>query len=298
MSGAPVVVTLWHASGLPRAWTPEVRALLEAVRPDAVQLHGSPAHLRSDAAARVARDVRSSLPDAELWLGVACDSPAYRLAEGSRTLRWARDELASAARVAVDLGAAAVVWNAEAGWKRSKASPVDRAALARALVTHVATEHPALVQGHTAYDQPHLHGRYPWAAWIGPGSSVALALPQVYCAPKEGLAPRGALARRLAARRASWARSTTAGLVRPGLAVLPYLQLHGVPAGQTATVAGELGLCGWALPSRSDAEGHRALRALAALRPLGPGAVARWQAERGLTADGIVGPKTLAALGL
>jgi murein L,D-transpeptidase YcbB/YkuD len=297
VSGAPIVVTLWHASGLGRALDATTRELLAAVQPDAVQLHASPTALRS-AAPAVAREVRTLCPRAAIWLGVACDSPAFRLAEGAWSVERARDALLVAAQVAVGVGASHVVWNAEGAWKRPNAAAVDRAPLARAVVETCAARHPALAQGHTAYDQPHLHGRYPWAAWIGPGSPVALALPQVYCAPKEGLAPRGALARRLAAHRASWARSTTAGLVRPGLAVLPYLQLHSVPAGQTATVAGELGLCGWALPSRSDAEGHRALRALAALRPLGPGAVARWQAARGLEADGIVGPRTLASLGL
>jgi hypothetical protein len=299
---AHVAVTLWHPSGLPRAWTPEVRALLESVRPSAVQLHSSPAHLRTAAVAALAREVRVSLPDAALWLGVACDSPAFRVAEGTRTVRWARDELATAARVAADLGAPVVVWNAEAAWKRgAKGSATNRAELARALVMHVATQWPALVQGHTAYDQPHLHGSYPWAAWLGEGSPVSIALPQVYCAPKSGLAARGALARRLAAHRASWARSEAAGLVRRGLDVLPYLQLHGVPAGQTVTLAAEHGICGWALPTRADAEGRRALRALGALRDagaLGSGGVARWQAARGLVADGIVGPRTLAALGV
>ena len=57
----------------------------------------------------------------------------------------------------------------------------------------------------------------------------------------------------------------------------------------------------WALPTRHDALGILALRADAELRRRvghAPGRIARWQTHRGLVADGVCGPRTLASLGV
>ena len=57
----------------------------------------------------------------------------------------------------------------------------------------------------------------------------------------------------------------------------------------------------WAIPTRHDAAGLLGLRAVLLCRARAgrsAGAVARWQASEGLVADGVVGPRTLAALGL
>lgn len=81
-----------------------------------------------------------------------------------------------------------------------------------------------------------------------------------------------------------------------------YAQLHGCTAGCVAWLLdrGHVGR-GWAIPTRSDAEGLRGVAAvLNARREHGTaaGAIARWQAAHGLDADGVAGPMTLAAMGL
>jgi len=57
----------------------------------------------------------------------------------------------------------------------------------------------------------------------------------------------------------------------------------------------------WALPTRCDDAGLRALEALLTARRLhgrSAGAIRRAQAAHGLAVDGVCGPATLAALGL
>ncbi|RTL17174.1 MAG: peptidoglycan-binding protein [Rhodocyclaceae bacterium] len=291
-----IALTLWHSDGLRRALAGAHDVLLR-VRPDVVQLHDSPDGLRRDAPG-IAAEVRRMLPSARVWLGVACDSPARRYAEGAWLLERAADALLVAADTATAVHADTIVWNAEAGWKRLDPTRPDCGPLARMVVTRCHAANPELVQGHTAYDQPGLHGVYPWAGWLGDGT-VKLALPQVYCAPDDGLASKGAQERRYAAHSASWATARRKGWIATET-VVPYLQAHGIPAGQLVTLAGRLGAaCFWAAPSRMDAEGERALRALATLRDAGftgPGAVRAYQAAKGLVADGIAGPLTMAAL--
>lgn len=297
-----LALTLWHGNGL-RAALAGSRALLERVRPDVVQLHASPSGLRADAPT-VAAEVRRMLPTVRLWLGVASDTPARAYGAGRLSLDHAAAQLLVAPAVASELHCDALIWNAEPAWKRLNKSEPDRAPLARAVVVRTAAAHPELVQGHTAYDQPTLHGDYCWEGWLGTGSPVVLELPQVYVEPigDAPLAQKGALATRYREHAKSFARARAVGWVRPEVTVLPYVRVHHTPAGSIASVIGELGGGAfWAAPSRLDAEGERALLALAKLRDAGftgPGAVSRYQASAGLVADGVVGPRTLQALGL
>lgn len=299
-----IALTLWHSNGLRAAWNGSQR-LLERVRPDVVQLHASPEGLRAHAPA-VAAEVRRLLPASRLWLGVASDTPARAFAEGRLSLERAAAQLLVASRVASELACDAVCWNGEPAYKRLSAKEPDRAPLVSLVLNRTAEAYPALVQAHTAYDQPHLHGQYPWPAFLGPSSPVRLSLPQVYVEPPDGqpLATKGALARRLADHRKSFAKVRALGWVKPEneLTVLPYFRVHHTAVRDLASVWGELGgACGWAAPSRVDEHGERALLALAKLRDAGftgPGAVTRYQASAGLAPDGVVGPKTLQALGL
>ena len=103
------------------------------------------------------------------------------------------------------------------------------------------------------------------------------------------------------------ARGIAADHLAPGASgYAPYVQLHGcsVAAVCHLTDRGQTA-CGWALPrapkGRSDELGVLAWRAMRAVRAevgAGPGAIARWQAKRGLQADGVLGRDSLVALGL
>ena len=97
------------------------------------------------------------------------------------------------------------------------------------------------------------------------------------------------------------------GLVRPelapgGAAYDAYGQLHGmIPAGAAVVLDHTDVARAWAIPTRHDAAGLLALRAVLRCRRAAgrsAGAVARFQASAGLVADGVVGQATLRALGL
>ena len=78
--------------------------------------------------------------------------------------------------------------------------------------------------------------------------------------------------------------------------------MHGVKPAALCWAAdqADVVVLGWALRS-SDEDGLRGLEIACRARKEageGKGALARWQRAHGLTADGIVGERTLAALGL
>ncbi len=283
------VITLWSAAGA-RAALDGARDLLARASPPTVMVHHWPT---LPAQAAVAREIAR---DHHLWIGAGIDAVALAVTAGRWSVSRAVSELVRLARAGVDAGATHLVLDPEGRWEVRDAALHQRLCdTATAALAAIRAACPGLVLGHTSYDQPTLHAHYPWAAWLGPGG-VDVALPQVYAA---GGGP-GSLTHRLAAHHASWQRATALGWIRPGLPVVPYLQAHGVPAGETVVV-GQAGCALWASPARIDAEGERALRALCALTADGcvvPGAVARYQAAHGLVADGVCGPRTFAALGI
>ena len=76
------------------------------------------------------------------------------------------------------------------------------------------------------------------------------------------------------------------------------LQAHGVRVADTCAVAMDAARTSlWASPSRIDADGARALCVLSELARRGQ-SIREAQAALGLVADGIIGPRTLAALGI
>jgi len=300
------IVTFWGGDGAEA----EVRAsadLLRTAQPRAVQLHtwtpGPAASL-----------VRQIVPGVRIVMGVGVDGIARDVAQGRHSVEHGMQTMLHLAERARVLGAEAIVWNAEAGWKRPPTSGEARLldALIRRGLDVVADQCPRLEQHHTAYDHPTYHSTYPWRAWLGEGSPVVASWPQVYAAPGDGLmAHRGALPRREARALNSWASAIRAGWITPddpetpvreGVQWRPYLQLHHVPAADTIAAALRYeGAMLWALRSRSDDDGRRAVAALCALDALGfwrPGGVEAFQRDRGLKVDGIAGPATLAALGV
>ena len=300
------ILTFWGGDGA-EAEVRASEALLRAAQPRTVQLH-------TWTPETAARGVRLLVPGVRIVCGFGVDGLARDVAQGRSSVDDGVRAMLRLALRAVGVGADAVVWNAEAGWKRPPTSAEAQrlGELIRRGLGSVANVYPTLEQHHTAYDHPTYHSAYPWRAWLGEGSPVVASWPQVYAAPGDGLmAHRGALPAREARALNSWEAAIRAGWITPddpetpvreGVQWRPYLQLHHVPAADTIAAALRYeGAMLWALRSRSDDDGRRAVAALCALDALGfwrPGGVEAFQRDRGLKVDGIAGPATLAALGV
>ena len=276
--------------------------MLGQIRPDVVLIHAAPTDRAYAATLRVA------LPGVRLWYQV----PANYLAAGSLSADLAT--VRAHVRGALDLGAEVLSLNGEGasaegrpGW--ASRDPAVRATLGARAAELLAAAHAEaagrLRLAWSSHDCPSWHP-LPWAPIYGPSSPVAVSLHQHYPAPKGGVASRAACLSRLATSSAQWARLGTSvcrtDLAPRGAGAVLYTQAHGL------TVDGACALydlaplaAAWAVPTRHDAAGILALRADAELRRRvghAPGRIARWQTLRGLVADGVCGPRTLASLGL
>jgi hypothetical protein len=299
-----LVVTLHHqGAGIMPALRGAYLAL-RAIRPDVVMLHTTPDPSDAEACA----EVRAL--GARLWL----QAPGNPLVQGSpaqavRTaVAWQRE--------AARLGAEVLSLNLEGpsapglqGWTaRDPGARAQLGSRASAILAAMAAEGgPVLAM--SSHDCPDWH-HLPWAALLGPESPVKLHLPQVYSAPGgKGSAPttiRGSRAR-WTMQAEQWARRVERGQVRADLApggvgYVCYAQAHSHEVAAACSLYDRSALAAsWALPGRADAAGILALRADAEMRRRAghePGRVARFQASAGLAADGVVGPRTLAALGI
>jgi hypothetical protein len=290
-------VTLWTGEGATKAFEDHAaRALLDLARPQIIRLHTGPTALASDGA-KLTEKVRAAYPDAEVWWALAGD------AHGPDPTRvWVR-----AAQAAVAAGVGVLELNCEQAWKTRPRGTARRAVDA----THAAA--PSLALGHTAYDGPLSvvtsapgakpvrrwggHSVYPWQEFLGAGSPVAFSSPQVYWASAGGeTKARGAGAERLRNHRASWAAAVRAGKIRADLPVHGYLQSYGCRTDELVAVGEAFAVTSWwATPTRLRPEGVAAIHALAELHRRGQ-SVAAFQRAAGLVADGLCGPKTLAAL--
>lgn len=293
---------------------PALRAALphlRAIRPGIVILHTTPDPTDAEACA-VVREL-----GARVWL----QAPANPLVQGTvaqatRTaVRWQEE--------AARLGAEVLSLNVEGpsapglqGW--TARDPGARVALGdrAAAILAAMARHGGPVLAVSSHDCPDWH-HLPWSALLGPESPVRLHLPQVYSAPGSRAAPpttiRGSRAR-WTMQAEQWARRVERGQVRADLApggagYVCYAQAHSHEVAAACSLYDRSAIAAaWALPlevdrpkGRADAAGVLALRADAELRRrVGhePGRVARYQASAGLVADGVVGPRTLAALGV
>ena len=291
-----VVVTVWNDPGCAKS-RPMLERLARAAAPGdlAVAVHST---APSAASVAVVRDI-----GLRLWCALPYDPIAKELrAKGA-------GKAAALARVYADRCAVhrpeAVELNGEAAWKPGDGASLDAlGALARdCLATTRASVGVPLAW--TSFDHLGYH-RLPWGAIYGAGG-VDLATPQVYAAPAEGVGDHHAAAGRLAAYAAQWAAMVRAGTVRADLAPggaghAVYGQVHHLTTAAAVRVLDATDTSrAWALPTRCDDAGLRALEALLAARRLhgrAAGAIRRAQAAHGLAEDGIAGDATCGALGL
>jgi len=227
-----------------------------------------------------------------LWYGWGVDPDAAR-AEADAAQR-TRDRAA----LARDRGAEVVELNGEARWR---GMPSGRAT---SLIDAARTA--GLPVSWTSFDHLGYHA-LPWSAILGPGG-VDRHAPQLYGA-SPGATPSGhtSVRARIAKAEGQMRAFVGRGVVRPELGpggdgYDAYGQLHGMTPAGAAVVFDRTDIArAWAIPTRHDAAGLLGLRAVLMCRARAGrsgGAVARWQASVGLTADGVVGPVTLRALGL
>lgn len=302
------VPTIWHPNGATIGWRRSRDLMLQA-KPETIQIHSWAAH-------EIAETVRKDLPGVRILVGVGIDGVARDVGSGRMGISKGVETLVQLAEKANRAGAEAIVWNAEAAWKVSAQSNEGKrlADLISSFLTGVQRACPNLLQWHTAYDHPHYHSSYMWQNFLGPDSPVSASLPQVYAAPGEGvMARRKGLERREERALDSWAIAVRKGWIKADAPEgtpadvrdvdwHPYYQAHHVSVVDTVESAvGRPTVCLWAYPTRSDRDGELALLALCALKRLGywkRDGVKAFQKASGLKDDGVVGPMTLAALGI
>jgi hypothetical protein len=290
--------TLYHGNG-PVAALAGARDLLAECRPPAVQIHSHRPGLISAA-------VRKLLPGVVLTVGVGVDGIARKVAKGTTSVEAGISAMVTLARAATHEGAVAIVWNAEAGFKaRPGTTEKERlSALVRGATARVAADFPGLRQWLTSFDHPAYQSSFPWEDWLHAGSPVEVELPQFYAAPADpkATAGKGAVERREASAAAKRAPLVRAGRIRPNVRTIAYYQAHNVRAADT--IAASLkreAVALWAYPTRDDADGRNALRALCELHRRGlwrPDGVRELQRLVGVKVDGAFGPATAKAAGI
>jgi len=220
-------------------------------------------------------------------------------------------EVERCARVARDMGAEVFEINGEGSSDGQKpgdwipADPQEAARLASLAAAVIEAAKDVLGEGArvswTSHDMPSF--RLPWAVIL---SRVDLHSPQHYPAQAGVLATQRDLASRIDRSRGRWEalaeqHTNPAEVVPGGSRWSPYLQGWGHTLGAMVWGLSQAPVARlWACPGSWSPEAVKALRGARLLRGAvgsGPGAVERYQAARGLAADGVCGPRTLAALG-
>lgn len=286
----------------PLADVDELAPALARIRPRCVVLHTSPDPSDGPAVAKL----RATLPGVRVWFS----APSNQLARSSpgaaaaKARRWSQ--------VATDLGAEHLMFNCERpDWHARGDDERDRAlSLTAGMFLEAAAQaSPALELGITSHDCPRWHlSRRVWRAFLGRSSPVRRHGPQHYLATKGTVATVRRAQMRLRLSAEQWLELADDGDVRPefvpltGSAWLPMVQLHGAAVSAVCWLADQgTDALGWAAPTRVDAAGYAAAEALQRVEEragAGPGAIGRFQASEGITADGQVGPLTLARLGV
>lgn len=289
-----VVVTVWDDRRLERS-RPHLERLARAAAPGdlAVAVHST------DPTADAVRVVREL--GARLWIALPYDpiAKAFRDDDHAAAVALARRYAERAAAHCPEV----VELNGEAAWKPGGGLNAANLAALAANALAATREVVSAPLAWTSFDHLRWHS-LPWRVIYGE-RGVELATPQVYAAPKTGVGGHVEAAKRLSSYAAQWEPLVRDGSVRPDLAPgqgghAVYGQIHHLTAAGAARVLDASDTCrAWALPTRSDAAGLDGVEALLVARRVcgrRRGAIARFQADRGLVADGIAGPKTLAVV--
>lgn len=286
------IITIWSGNGATAGYEhATTRAILEAVKPQAIQLHTS-AEALARAGATLTERVRKEHPESEVLWAIAGDRDDVKI-EGFG------DFWEEAAKAAVACGVRELQLNCEGRWTdRPKGSL--RAAIDK---THKAA--PTLTLTHTAFDGPVWlsdarfgYGEsYPWAEALGAGSPIARSAPQVYWAAPGGEdLPPGRGRAREALHERSWKAAQRKGLLKPELIVDSYQQCYNCRVDELCLVAADNpNTYWWTVPTAVDGAGVIAMACMSKLARLGK-TIAEFQAEAGLAADWKIGPRTREAL--
>ncbi len=268
-------------------------------------------HTAADATDVTSASRVRALGGSRVWL--AMPSNYFVRLAAKRGERAAFDEATRCAKVAVAMGAEALEFNGEGSsdaavpgdWVPASAEEAHTLAelAAGMLAAARAVCHPrGIAVLWTSHDMPSF--RLPWGPILG---GVDYHSPQHYPAEKGRLVPQRELMARVDRSRGRWEAmaerdAIPRSMLPGGERWIPYLQGWGhTPA---ATV---WGLCEapiarlWAYPGSWSPASIAALGAARRVRAqvgAGPDAIPRWQVAQGLVGDGVIGPKTLAALGL
>ena len=250
-------------------------------------------------------EARRRWPDVRLVLCPGVDGIARKWKEDRHHDR-AIDALVTIADDCVALGIGHLVYDPERAWKTDDADDRELlATIATNALTEVRQKYPTLTLGVTSYGFPARvkkasgdsyggHSKFPWRGWL-PGGVTYLG--QTYDVP-------GKLVRYEALAKRSFEAAVARGMIAAGTTRLAEIQTHHNTVADLVTVGTSTAATFfWAAGSvrRFDADGARGWRACLALWRAGfwgEGAVARFQASRGLPAGGVADEATLRALGV
>jgi len=298
-----VVLTTWVGDNMATAIDHDTEELIAEARPTAVSLHAGLERLEP-CVVKLADQVHKASSATEIHLGVGCDYWIEAAARGKITEEKAVERICVCIDLAKEVSACVIVLDAEAACKLNKA---QSGRILCEVVRRIRAALPYVRIGITAYDQPGQHGKWPWDEVLG-GESPAIDwfIAQTYIVIAPGKIARGGLPVRTQKHRASWAAMVKQGRISPKVVVDAYLQAYSTPVTQLVTAGCEWNwIYFWCAPKlprgRMDANGTIALRASCELERRGfrkPGGIREFQAASGLVVDGVVGEKTLGALGI
>lgn len=306
-----VFLYVWGTHGLRRALD-DARDEIALINPGAIILHAGPRELARELESCV-MDVRERHSSVRVSVGVGLDGTVGDWRDGDRTAEQVIDPLVKVARICEKLKVQMIVWNGETEWKDS---PNDRVTasqiqqLAHDTAVAVTAAAPSVIHALSSFAQPNYHATL--AAFLrGFTPHMSVFSGQAYVAVKGGAA-KGALphtldvaarAQEIAEREGWLPDDVTTVDVHTDCDRIPTVQSHQTPLADLARACAELDhVFVWSVPTvaeggRTDAAGLQALRFALIARRAGM-SIRQWQQSRGLTADGIVGPLTLATAGV